>query len=232
MRSLDGKGARLLRIAPLALCVGLVGAYIIWGRDLSVDQLLAWTPQNPLLAILVLLGMYALKALSLVFPILILHVVGGSLFPTWAALLIYLAGTALAMAVPYWEGRLSGGAAVERFMKKHPKVKRAVDLQRGSDLFLCFVLRVVNCLALDVVSLYLGSLRVPFGRYLLGSLLGMLPCTVAATLVGTTMTDPSSPAFRICLTITIILAVASTAGYIFYVNRKLRQDSASQRAAE
>ena len=62
-------------------------------------------------------------------------------------------------------------------------------------LFMSFFLRVISCLPGDTISMYFGASKMPFWTCLLGSFLGTLPGMVASTLLGMSITDPSSPMF-------------------------------------
>lgn len=52
-------------------------------------------------------------------------------------------------------------------------------------------------------------MKIPYHRYLPASLLGMLPITLAITVLGSSITDPTSPAFWISLVGTVVLSVGS-----------------------
>ncbi len=72
-----------------------------------------------------------------------------------------------------------------------------------------FFLRIVYILPLDVVNMYLGATRMPYPKYLAASLFGVLPSTIAATLLGVSITDPTSSIFWISIGMTIGFSVVS-----------------------
>ena len=86
-------------------------------------------------------------------------------------------------------------------------------------LFLCFFLRAVSCLPGDIVTLYLGATRTPFWHNLLGGTLGILPGMVLATLMGSSIQDPSSPAFWLSAALSVGLAASSALLYAVYWKR-------------
>lgn len=210
---------RLLRLAPVILCLGLAGAYLLSGRELSVQALLSLAPHTPVLAAIFLIGLYALKSVTVVFPILVLNVLGGYLFsPVWAMAVNGL-GTAVDLALPYWIGRLSGTGLVRQLEVKYPKIGSLLEPAAQNPLFLSFFLRAISCLPGDIVSMCFGAISMPFGKYMLGSFLGMLPCTVPATLLGMSITDPSSPLFWVSISLTAGVALLSLAGYLLWRRR-------------
>ncbi|HJE69036.1 argininosuccinate lyase, partial [Pseudomonas oryzihabitans] len=54
-------------------------------RDLTVEELLHYTPESLPLAAAALLALYAFKSLSVVFPLSVLYVASGIIFPLWMA---------------------------------------------------------------------------------------------------------------------------------------------------
>ena len=70
-------------------------------------------------------------------------------------------------------------------------------------------MRVVGFLPCDVVSLYIGSTELPFGSYLMGGMLGMLPGILTTTLMGGSIRDPRSPQFIVSVLISVVLSVTS-----------------------
>ena len=213
----------LVKILPFLICLGMAVAFFLYGRDLSVEDLLSYTPDNPFLAAGLLLALYAVKSLSVLFPLVILYIAAGTLFPPAVALLVNLAGVAICVSVPYGIGRFAGEAFVQGLMDKYPKVRRMVEGQRKSDFFLSFFLRVVGCLPGDVVSLYPGSVRIPYLRFLAGSVLGLFPSLALATLVGVSVTQPDSPMFILSVSCTVLLAAGSAVFYWLYQRRRNRQ---------
>lgn len=212
-------GRHVLRALPL---LGLACA-ILWlrlsGRDLSVGTILHYTPRIPLLAALFLLLLYALKSLSLMLPVLLLDTACGVLFPLPAAILVASLGTAITLTIPYFIGRGAGPDMTEALQQKHPRLRELRALRSRNELFLSFLIRIVGILPCDVVSLYLGNTRMPFGKYLLGGVLGFLPDIVTAAVVGLKADDRSSPWFWGAIAVNLLVAGGATLFYARYRRR-------------
>lgn len=215
-------GRFFLRCLPL---LGMAGALLwLWlsGDDLSVDTVLSYTPELPLLAALFLLLLYALKSLSLTLPILLLDTVCGVLFPLPVAILVATLGTAITLTIPYFIGRGAGPDMTEKLQQKHSRLRELRELRSRNELFLAFLIRIVGILPCDVVSLYLGNTRMPFPKYLLGGVLGFLPDVLTATVVGMKADDRSSPWFWGAITLNLLVAGGSTLFYALYRKRQSR----------
>ena len=204
----------VLRYTPLIICLGFAAWYLLSGENISVDTILDRVPSSPLLAAIFMVVLYAAKSLSVVFPIIVLHIAGGFLFPTVIAVIVNTLGTMVELTIPYWVGRISGTAYVDRLMEKHPKIADVISKLDRKSFTMSFFLRIISCLPGDAVSLYLGVTKLPFKSYLAGSFLGTLPGILTATLLGTSVTDPTSPMFWISLSLTVGISVFS---FLFYV---------------
>lgn len=207
-------------ILPLFLCVVLALRYLAAGGTFSVEAVLRYTPEKPALAAAALVLFYAVKSLSVVFPLVVLEIAGGHLFSSPIALVVNCIGLVVCSTIPYCVGRLSGTALVGRLEEKYPKLKEFMGKQRSSSLFLPFFLRIVGGLPGDIISLYFGATGTTYWRYLLG----LLPDMAAATVMGTSITDPTSPTFLGAFGLTILFSVSSALIYTLYRRRKGRAE--------
>ncbi len=212
-------GNFILKILPFAITAALIVFILLSGKEPSVDAILSRLPDNLALAWLLLLLMYAVKSLSIIFPIIALQIAAGIIFPFWSALILNIIGTAVTYTIPYMIGRFSGASAAERLMQKHPKIREIVHFQRNSDWFISFILRAVSCLPGDIVSMYLGSIGISYVPYVIASVVGTLPGLIPATLVGLNFMNPKSPEFIVSVIVTIAASVASVIIYYFMKKR-------------
>ena len=188
--------------------------------DISPQTILTDALQNPLLTAGLLLLLYMLKSLTIFFPLLILEMAAGYLFPAPAALIINFLGIGIVLTIPYWIGRALGLRQVSKLTRKYPKFQAIMEKQQNHSFFLCFFLRVISCLPGDIVTMYLGATHTPFSHNLLGGTLGILPGMILATFMGVNIQDPSSPAFWISAALSVGLAVLSIVFYYVYLKRQ------------
>ena len=203
---------------PAVLLLVLLLFCIRYREDLSVERILSYTPEEPVKAALLMLGLYAVKSVSFIFPIAILQLAVGHLFSTGTALLVNFLGRAVTLALPYWMGRFSGSSMVENLTSKYPKLKTVVDYQNGNPLYISFFMRTLNFLPGDAVSLFLGAVKIPFEVYMLGGMLGTfpaggvlgtLPGVILATIFGANIKNPKSPAFWLSAVLLVMISVFS-----------------------
>lgn len=210
----------VVKLFPLIFIAIVMLIWILSGNPTDANSIISLIPKNSFSAALVLLALYALKSISVLFPILALQIAAGIIFPLYIALPLNCAGTAIAYSIPYVIGRFSGASLAEQLTAKYPKARDFVDVQRDSDIFISFILRAVSCLPADIVSLYLGSIKIKYTHYIIWGVIGTLPGLIPATVAGSEITDPSSAAFIISVLLTVISSVGSVLIYRIYKKRR------------
>lgn len=214
----------ILRVLiALALLCGIVW-YLASGKEFSVEAILGYTPESYLLAALFMLGLYIVKTLLVFPPLMVLQIAVGLYFPTLAAILINILGMAIEQSLGYMLGRFIGFGAVDKLLKKYPKVREIAESGKNSR-FVAYILRALNMLPMDVVSMYLGSSKMSFPTYLSGSLAGALFGILAATFIGMSLTDPTSPTFILACALSLTISAVSCIIY-----RRMNRSKASSEA--
>ncbi|MCR5522265.1 MAG: nucleoside hydrolase [Clostridia bacterium] len=188
----------LLRIknsAGLALriifSVALI-SLIIWKfRDLQnidVRTILDGIASMPL-KLATLLGIYAIKGLTLVVPASLIYVATGmALHPLWLAVVINCIGIVVEVSITYLMGIILGGPFVTKKLKKTKYGDRLITTYDKYEKFGIFLARFLF-MPLDLCSLFFGSMRARFLPYLLLSLAGTLPRVILFTILGDKVYD-------------------------------------------
>lgn len=208
---------RVVQIAPLVMIGVCVLLYFRFFRGVTIEDILEFTPENLWLAALVMIGLFALKSLSMFFPMLILIAASGSIFPSYlSALAVNSVGVAVMLLIPYAIGRFAEREFVEGLISKNKNADKLREIKSENELFIAYFLRVINILPCDLVSMFLGSTGFGLVKYLAGSFAGVLPGMIATTIIGANMNDPTSPAFWIAVAAEVVFAAASTLAYYLY----------------
>ena len=210
----------ILRYIPLTVCLVFIIWYLLRGKNVSVDTILSRVPSTPWRAVVFMIALYAAKSMSVFFPIIVLHVAGGFLFSPAVAVLVNSMGTIVGFIVPYLIGRISGADYADNLMVKYPKFADVISKLDSKEFVMSFFLRIISCLPGDIVSMYFGATKASFTKYLLGSFIGTLPGIITATLLGMSVTDPSSPMFWVSLSLTVGISVFSFIFYFIWQKKK------------
>lgn len=192
--------------------------YLASGKEFSVEAILGYTPESYILAAIFMLTLYVVKTLLVFPPLMVLQIAVGLYFPTLPAIFINLLGMTVELSVGYLVGRFIGLQAVERLLKKNPKISEIAESGKNR-WFIAYILRALNMLPMDVVSMYLGSSRMSFPTYISGSLVGTLFGILSATLIGMSLTDPTSPTFLIACALSLTISAVSCIIY-YRMNRR------------
>lgn len=204
-----------LPVLIMVLCAAIFGVLLATGvMDLdTVPQLVA---DRPVLAVLVVLGLYVLKGFSGVVVYNALVVIVSMVLPLPAALAVNGVGTAVCLSISYAMGRFTKTESLESVLDRHPKIKRYFSATQEYGFAMCFAIHMLG-LNMEVLGLLLGMLRVDYLTYLAGSWLAIAPGMVCLVIAGNSL-DLSSPVFWVFLAINTVLVVCS----VVYTLRKLR----------
>ncbi|MDD7220308.1 MAG: VTT domain-containing protein [Clostridia bacterium] len=221
----EGKGKKFKKFIPIIamLMIAVIFSVVVHksGEPLSVKTILRYTPQNTVLAVIILLLFFGLKSLTIVFPISILYLASGILFSPLPAILVSAAGLAITISVPYWLGRYSGEDLVQKICTRYPKAAQIAEYQEENSFFACFITRIVGFLPGDIVSMYFGACRTNFRLYLTAGILGSMLSIITTTLLGTELNNPFSVTFMVVLLCRILVSVGCTA--VNYLLNKKKQ---------
>ena len=201
---------KLIPIAAIVL-MGIVFTVIVKksSEPLSVNTILRYTPENAMLAAGIVLLLFALKSLTVVFPLSILYLASGIIFQPVIAVLISTVGLAITITIPYWIGRYSGKQIVQEICQKYPKAGMIAQYQRTNTFFACFITRIVGFLPGDIVSIYFGACDTAYLIYLAAGVSGSLLSIITTTLLGEKISTPFSVEFMIVLLCRILVSVGA-----------------------
>lgn len=217
------KRLALLALIPIGALLILVAIFWQVLSGLSAADILNYLPPNTVLAVLALMGLYALKSLSIMFPLMVLQIAAGIMFgPVWG-LVINLLGMCIELALPYLVGRMTGPSLHKTLLERFPQLNKIEEYRCDNQIMFSYLLRAVGVLPGDVVSWYLGSTRMSFWPFFIGGHLGTLTGTLIATLFGDTVSD------GISIPVLILWAVLLVASYIIthYINKHHRNSTKS-----
>lgn len=211
MSKKSNTGTSKTKYIPIATAVLIFAAINVFffENGFDIDSILNYTPENKMLAILFMLLLYALKSISVIFPLDVLYVADGILFSPVSAVLVSIAGVFVAVTVPYIIGKVCGENIMNEIYEKYPKAKKIAVYQNENPFFASFITRVVGVLPLDIVSAYFGAHRLNYGIFAFGSVSGLLLNLVITTLLGNRLSNPSSAEFMMVIALKIVVSTGS-----------------------
>ena len=196
------------RIGAAVALVALAVAALLVARRLGPDGLNPAAVQDAVRTA----GMWA-PALFVVLQVMvtvppvprtIFTVAAGLLFGAATGVVLAVTATAAAAVLAFWLVRLTGGGLVERFADRGPVLWTRRRLDR-SGLLAVTSLRLIPAIPFSVLNYAAGLSGVRFTPFLLGTVLGTAPGTVALVILGDAVTGRVPPA---------LLAVSVTGGLV------------------
>lgn len=197
------------RILLVTIWVLLVVFVFIKRDKITLDAIVNYSPDNTIVAIIVMLLLFLIKSLSFFIYGGLLCAASGVIFPLPLAIIVNVVGSIIMCTVPYLIGRKAGSNLVNELSKKHPKLAIIRDFQKNNEFLVSFFTRIVGILPADIVSMHMGATLMDYAKYISGAIIGMLPSIVSFSIMGMKADDVTSPAFIACAAFEIILMLVS-----------------------
>lgn len=187
-------------------------------KEISVEDIINYTPSNYFLAVLIILLFFAIKSISIVIPLTLLYVSSSIIFPWYWAILVNLIGLFVTMTIPYFIGRFSGKDYVDKLIGKYPKVKKIDNIKGKNQWVFVFIVKILGFIPNDVSSIVLGSFNTNYKVFILSSVLAKTPMMLAKTLAGASINQSGSLGIIIGIIIAILVFIFTI--YIYWKNKE------------
>lgn len=198
---------KILRALALAVWTAVIVYAVVHRREITLENILDYTPQNPLLAAAVMLCFFALKSLTVVVYSGLLYIADSVLFPLPVAILLSICGTVVMALIPYLLARSVGAARADELRARYPRLRSFEARRGGSGLAFAIFLRTINIVNFDIGSMYMGAIRLPLPAFLLGSVAGKLVDIILLSVMGASFEEGRSSLFWIALGIDLMISV-------------------------
>lgn len=185
-------------------------------------------------AILSVLSVYLIKGMVFVIPASLVYISVGMAFSTTTAVFVNLAGIIIEFTASYIFGRFLGGDYVNKQLEKQKYGKKILDMQSSKKDASVFLMRFITLFPLDFVSLFLGSNKFNFPKYLFYSFLGLAPRVILFTILGDKIYDyiPMKLIMQIALVALPIAIVAIIIKGVISKKKKANADNLTDIKAE
>lgn len=177
------------KVIAATIWAALIGT-IVWvmrANDLTLSEFflagIAWAQASPLAPVAYIL-LYAIRPLTL-FSSVLLTLAGGFLFgPTWGVLYTVI-GANLSATVAYVVGRYFGSGVLDD-SEAQGFVQRYARRMRENSFETVLIMRLIF-LPYDLVNYLAGFLRIHYGAFILATIIGSIPGTIAFVFLGASL---------------------------------------------
>ena len=183
--------------------------------ELSVAEI-----KNPSIVVAVIIILFAAKTFVPVLPISAVCIITGMVFNVPISLLIDCVGLLIEFTIRYYYGKKRGGGYVHKILQKYDVVREAIELDGNGNSMLLFVFRLVPGFPLNTISQLYGAMEFGYARYIVTSIIGMLPKIYVYTLIGRAVYDPLSPKFIAPIIALIVLSSVVAVIYDYVISKK------------
>jgi len=196
----------IIKLAVIAVIAALVAINYNTLTNIDIRQLVA-SSENELTAAATIVGIYGLKGIVFVIPASLIYISVGMAFSPLTAVAVNMLGISLEVIVSYLFGIMLGGEYVENLLKKNKGGRKLLELKEQNKQSSVFIVRLLPVFPIDFASLFFGSVRFPFPKYFILSVLGIAPRVILFTILGDKVYD----LIPMKLIITVILALLPVA---------------------
>lgn len=222
------KGGKIGRAIVVCFWVFLIGILLVHRDEITVERIVGFTPDSTLLAILVMLALFALKGSTVFMSGNVLYVACGVMFSLPLAVAVNMLGSVVMTTIPFWIGRKGGTEALEKLTQKYKKLNLLRDAPKENEFLFTLLLRILGLLPCEPVGMYLGACRLRYRPYIGGTLLGLLPAAFAFAVMGEYAATPDSPQFIAAAALVAATTVCTLiAGGVWKRKKKTEHERAS-----
>lgn len=205
-------------ITAVLIIIGII-IYLIFGEEITVDNILNMSPRNRIIASIFILILYLIKSMSIVGPIMALYIASGLIFPLYWAIPLNILGVAIGLTYSYKIGYSSGDFLKEKILSRYDKLNEFYSVVKDNEWFSAFIIRIVGLLPHDIVNMFFGSLRISYYKYMTASIIGLMPMMIISTVIGRTITDPTSREFLWAVIMRVVLSISASLIYRIILNK-------------
>jgi phospholipase D1/2 len=130
-------------------------------------------------------------------------------FGPWLGALYGLTGVLIAALVTYFAGRMMKKAVVYKLAGS--RLNHVTEILRKRGLIAVTALRIVPVAPFSIINLVAGAIRIKLWHFMLGSVIGLLPGTIATIVFGaqleTALRDPSKVNYWLVAGVAALFAV-------------------------
>ncbi len=228
------RGSHAIGLAARIVVSVVIIAVIIWKfeefQNIDVRGIVSASGSLGI-AIASILGIYLLKAIVFVVPASLVYIAVGLALPTFIAIPVNIAGILLEVCVTYLLGMMLGGNIVTNKLKKVKYGDKILALHEKNKLSAIFAIRVLPIFPIDIVSLFLGAVKMKFVPYLLISLAGILPRVILFTILGDGLYD-YIPMQKLMVIAAVLVPVALIIWIIRYALKSKKSEEMAENPPE
>ncbi len=207
----------ILIILRCVVALTLFAVAIIYYEELSTIDVKAIADVTDKLSLMIvmILGVYLVKALVFVVPASLVYVAVGAIMDPFTAVIVNLTGIFIEVSVTYLLGRFIGKEAVHKLLSKKETGRKLLEKDIQSKAAVLVSIRAIPAFPIDFVSLIYGASGCSYLKYALLSVAGISWRVILFTILGDAIFS-WIPMDKIILCVICLIPV----GVVYYLIKK------------
>lgn len=190
-------------ILVLLLIVGFVIVRVFNIQNVSPEMIKQYVLSFGIYAPMIFILVYILRSV-LFFPASIFTIAGGLTFgPVWGTLYVVI-GASLGAYLSFFLSRILGREAISKWIGNRIT---GTKLEQEVGFKTVLILRLIPLFPFDGVSYVSGFTDIPFWKYALATIIGIIPGTFAFIYLGHSLNSPFSKTFFIAIGLLVLLII-------------------------
>ena len=185
------KKEKILNIIKITVAAAIFVTAVLNYKTLSeIDiRLLVASASSFAVAVMLILGVYVVKAILLVLPASVIYISVGVALDTKTAVIVNVIGIAIEVVITYFLGKFLGKDAVEKKLRGTKGGDKLLSMKDKNKNLATFIIRFIPAFPIDFSSLFMGAFDFKFLPYFLCSVAGLAPRVIAFTILGDKIYD-------------------------------------------
>jgi len=211
---IDGIPRKWFYSVPIVLIWGLFIFFVArYFMEVDPREVITFISSSPNRGLLILIGLYSLKAVTFVIPVALLFIASGAFLPLFQAIILTYTLVAIEFTLTFVIGRRLGQERVSSFLSKNKRTEKLLSMNLEEGFLITLILRIVPNPSVDFISLMLSTTNVTYKTFIFASLIGISPSLLTYIFIGDAIWDPLSTAFILPFIIRVILSVST---FVYY----------------
>jgi uncharacterized membrane protein YdjX (TVP38/TMEM64 family) len=202
---------RLKQVIIIILTIVIFLIYKTFIADITAQSIRDWITKFGTLAPIAYILVWVILPVFF-FPVPILALAGGLSFGLWTGTLYTLIGAAFNSSLMFWLAKILAKDMVNKYLEeKMPKKwwDKFMGAEGKESFLIVFICRLIPAMPYNVINYASGLTNIPFTKYTVATIIGILPGTVIFLNVGDKILDIHSPEFIISIVLVILLTLGS-----------------------
>jgi uncharacterized membrane protein YdjX (TVP38/TMEM64 family) len=194
----------------LFLFIMIIDKYNLFDR-MNLNGIIEYVSSKGNFSEVTFIFLFAIKPVLLIVPSSIFSIASGMLFGPIKGFILSMIGFAASGTTAFYLSRLLGKSYVDKLVKgKLLKLDEGIE---HNGFKVIFMIRFPPIFPYDIVSITAGITRVKYSKFILGSVLGVIPETLCYAFIGKSLT--SSSTFSVVLPFLFMILILIVTLFIY-----------------